>query len=77
MQSCKICIFHSEPPPILFKVVQGERRTKCKAARFAFFIPSRRLTYPKIVQGERRTKCKAAGFAFFIPSRRLTYPKIV
>ena len=34
MQSCKICIFHPEPQPILFKVVQGERRTKGKAHGF-------------------------------------------
>ena len=33
----------STEPPILSKVVQGERRTKRKARGFYFFMPSRRL----------------------------------
>ena len=32
MQSCKIRIFHPEPQPILFKVVQGERESPASHA---------------------------------------------
>ncbi|MDY4558483.1 MAG: hypothetical protein SPE09_07475 [Alloprevotella sp.] len=55
------------------KIVQGERKAKCKANGFAFSLLSRSLFYQKIVQGERKAKYKANGFAFSLPSRRLSW----
>ena len=56
------------------KIVQGERKAKCKAKGFSFSLPSRRLSWrSKVVQGERKAKCKANGFAFSLPSRCLSW----
>ena len=54
MQSCKICIFHPEPPPNLSKDSARREEDKMQSCKICNFVPRRQLFYLPNIHGRSR-----------------------